>query len=75
MVRVAGWSVCLSGGLSIISGLFLLLFYALEVPRMSTPDAPQTFGTLNDIATVFQFLCLLPLTLALHRLAPLDRAG
>lgn len=73
--RFAGWSACLSGGLSIISGNFLLLFYGLELPRMSTPDAPQTFGTLNDIATVFQFLCLLPLTLALHRLAPLDRRG
>jgi hypothetical protein len=75
--RFAGWSVCLSGGLSIISGAFLLLFYALEVPRMSTPDGmgSQTFGTLNDIATLFQFLCLLPLTLVLHRLAPLDRRG
>lgn len=75
MVRFAGWSACLSGGLSIISGIFFVLFYALEVPRMSTPDAPQTFGTLNDIATVFQFLCLLPVTLALHRLAPLDLRG
>lgn len=75
MVRFAGWCACLSGSLSIISGIFFVLFYALEVPRMSTPDAPQTFGTLNDIATLFQFLCQLPVTLALHRLAPPNRRG
>lgn len=39
------------------------------------PNAPQTFGTLNDIATVFQFLCMLPLTVALHRLASPDQRG
>lgn len=73
--RFAGWSAYLSAGLSIISGIFLLLFYGLEVPRMDTADSSgqQMFGTLNDIATLFQFLCMLPLTGALHRLAPPDR--
>lgn len=73
--RFAVWSAYLSAGLSIISGIFLFLFYGLEVPRMIAADAnaPQTFGTLNDIATLFQFLCALPLTVALHRLAPPDR--
>ncbi|HKT37220.1 MAG TPA: hypothetical protein VJR48_02545, partial [Ktedonobacterales bacterium] len=73
----AGWSTYLSAGLSIISGIFLFLFYALEAPRMNAadPNAPQVLGTLNDIATVFQMLCMLPLAVALHRLAPPDRGG
>ena len=75
--RFAGWSAYLSAGLSIISGIFLLLFYGLEVPRMDMADGSgqQIFGTLNDIATLFQVLCMLPLTVALHRLAPPDRQG
>ena len=36
-------------------------------------NSSQMFGTLNDIATLFQFLCVLPLTAALHRLAPPSR--
>jgi hypothetical protein len=77
ILRFAGWSAYLSGGLSIVSGVFLFLFYALEVPRMAAlgAAAPQTFGTLNDIATLVQFLCMLPLTVAFHRLAPSDRRG
>lgn len=73
--RFAGWSAYLSAGLSIVSGIFLLLFYGLEVPRMAAADGTdqQMFGTLNDIATLFQFLCMLPLTVVLHRLAPDDR--
>lgn len=73
--RIAIWSAYLSAGLSIISGILLFLFYGLEVPRMIAADtnAPQTFGTLNDVATLFQFLCALPLTVALHRLAPPSR--
>ena len=73
--RVTGWSAWISAALSVVSGVFLFLFYGLEVPRMATagPNAPQTFGTLNDIATLFQCLCGLPLTVALHRLAPPSR--
>ncbi|HEY1387330.1 MAG TPA: hypothetical protein VGF38_02200 [Ktedonobacterales bacterium] len=75
--RFAGWSAYASAGLSVISGTFLFLFYAIEVPRMSAvgPNAPQIFGTLNDITTVPQFLCVLPLTVALHRLASPERRG
>lgn len=77
LFRLAGWSACLSAALSIISGILLVLFYGLEVPQMTAtdPSAPQTFGTLNDIATVFQFLCVLPLVAAFHRLTPSDRRG
>ncbi len=73
--RFAMWSAYLSAGLSIISGILLFLFYGLEVPRMIAADtnAPQTLGTLDDVATLFQFLCALPLTVALHRLAPPSR--
>jgi len=70
--RYAGWSAYLSAGLSIIGGISLLLFYALELPRsLAAGDASsQFFGPLSDYAGLFQFLVMLPLTIVLHQLAP-----
>jgi hypothetical protein len=61
-----------SAGLSIIGGVALFLFYALEAPRsLETGDTtPQVFGPLSDYAGLFQFLFMLPLTMALYQLAP-----
>jgi hypothetical protein len=72
-----GWSAYLSAGLAIIGTVFLFLFYAVEVPRSIATGgkAPQVFGTLNDIAGLFQLLFMLPLTVALYRLAPSRHRG
>jgi hypothetical protein len=69
--RYAGWSAYVSAGLSIIGGVALLLFYALEAPRsIATGNtSPQVFGPLSDYAGLFQFLFMLPLTVALYQLA------
>src|SRR5260221_9821197 len=70
--RYAGWSANVSAGLSIIGGVALILFYALEAPQSiaSGGTSPQVFGPLSDYAGLFQFLFMLPLTAALHQLAP-----
>jgi hypothetical protein len=70
--RYAGWSTYVSAGLTIIGGVALILFYALEAPQSiaSGDTSPQVFGPLSDYAGLFQFLCMLPLTVALHQLAP-----
>lgn len=70
--RFGGWAAYISAGLSIIGGIALLLFYAIEAPRIfaAGDTAPQFFGPLSDYAGLAQFLCMLPLTAALHQLAP-----
>lgn len=69
--RFAGWSAYVSAGLSIIGGIALFLFYGLEAPRtIATGDTSHyIFGPLSDYAGLFQFLSMLPLTLALYQLA------
>jgi hypothetical protein len=73
--RYAGWSAYVSAGLSIISGVSLLLFYALEAPRaVATGGAsPHTLGTVNDVTGLVGMACQLPLTVALHQFAPARR--
>lgn len=70
--RYAGWSAYVSAALSIIGGVALILFYAFEAPQSIASDdtSPQVFGPLSDYAGLFQFLFMLPLTAALHQLAP-----
>ena len=70
--RFGGWAAYLSAALSIIGAIDLLLFYALEAPQVFAvgDTAPQFFGPLSDYAGLAQFLCMLPLTVALHQLAP-----
>lgn len=71
-LRYAGWSAYVSAGLAIIGAIALLLFYGLEFPEAIAmgSDSPQFFGPLSDYAGLFQFLAMLPLTVALHQLAP-----
>ena len=70
--RFGGWAAYISAGLSIIGAIALLLFYAIEAPRtISTGDtSAHVFGPISDYAGLAQFLCMLPLTTALHQLAP-----
>jgi hypothetical protein len=71
-LRYAGWVAYISAGLSIIGAVTLLLFYALEAPNtIKTGDSSgHIFGPLSDYAGLFQFLSMLPLAVALDRLAP-----
>src|SRR5262249_22393969 len=73
--RYAGWSAYVSAGLSIISGVSLLLFYALEVPRAVARGgaSPHTLGTLSDVTGLVGMACQLPLTVALHQFASARR--
>lgn len=69
--RYAGWSAYVSASLSIIGGVALILFYALEAPQSiaSGDTSQQVFGSVSDYAGLFQFLFMLPLTAALQQLA------
>lgn len=71
-LRFAGWSAYVSAGLAIVGAIALLLFYGLEFPQAiaTGSDSAQFFGPLSDYAGLFQFLTMLPLTVALHQLAP-----
>jgi hypothetical protein len=74
--RYAGWSAYLSAVLGALSTVFLFLFYGLEVPRaIATGGDTHVFGTLNDITGLFQFLFMLPLTVALHLLSSARHRG
>lgn len=70
--RLAGWAAYISAGLSIIGAIALILFYGLEAPSSFATgnDSQQFFGPLNDYMGLFQFLLMLPLTVALHQFAP-----
>jgi hypothetical protein len=71
VLRYASWSAYLSAGLAIIGIVFTALFYALEAPHLvATRSEDQQFsGNLSDIGALFQYLFMLPLTVALYRLA------
>jgi len=65
------WCTLLSGLIGLVGFIFLMLFYAIEVPAMleqgQLTGDPQTFGTLNDASYIFVTLLLLPGALALFR--------
>jgi hypothetical protein len=54
----AGWCAYMSATATIVTFVSALLFFTLGQP----------FGTLNDIASVFQLIFMLPLALILYRL-------
>ncbi len=54
--RNAGWSAYASVAATIVSFIFLVVFFSIGQP----------FGTLNDIFSVFQVLFMLPLVLYLY---------
>src|SRR5262249_53779515 len=68
VLRYAGWSAYISAGLAIMGIVFFVLFYALEAPRLVSTgkEGPTFFGTLNDIAALFEYLFMLPLTVVLY---------
>lgn len=59
-LRYAGWSANVTATASIITFVSAILFFSIGQP----------FGTINDIASVFQVLFMLPLALILYRLNP-----
>lgn len=71
-LRYAGWSAYVSAGIAIIGAIALLLFYGLEAPQVlaTGSNSQQVFGPLSDYAGLFQYLAMLPLTVALYQLAP-----
>jgi hypothetical protein len=58
LLRYAGWAAYLSAGATIISFVTGFLFFSKGQP----------FGTMNDTASVFQVLFMVPVALVLHRL-------
>jgi hypothetical protein len=58
LFRYAGWSAYTSATATIITFGSVILFFSLGQP----------FGTINDIASALQVICMMPLALALHRL-------
>jgi hypothetical protein len=66
-VRYAGWAAYISGVVSFVGFVALILFFALEVPQASAdPQAPHIWGPLSDIAGPATMLPLLVVILALH---------
>jgi hypothetical protein len=69
MRRYAQWSAYASATFWILGNVAVLLFYTLELPRSVVGGTERhVFGPLSDYASLFQFLFLLPLPLALRRL-------
>ena len=58
LLGYAGWSAYVSATATIVTFVSAILFFTIG----------QSFGTLNDIASVFQLLFMLPLALILYRL-------
>jgi len=58
LLRYAGWSAYVSAAAIIIAFVTLILFFSIGEP----------FGTINDTASVFQVLFMLPLALLLYRI-------
>jgi hypothetical protein len=77
VLRYAGWSAYVSAVLGVLSTVFLLLFYGVEVPQLMAAggEGTQVFGTLNDMSGLLQLFFLLPLTVALYRLSSAHRPG
>jgi hypothetical protein len=59
LFRYAGWSAYVSATATILTFVSAISFFSLGQP----------FGTLNDIASVFQVVFMLPLALVLYRLS------
>jgi len=55
---LAGWTACLSAAVTMITLVTGVLFFTRGQP----------FGTMNDAASVFQMLCMVPIAIALHHL-------
>jgi hypothetical protein len=75
---VAGWSAYGSASLAIIGALFLALFYALDVPRMSAAGggtSQTVFGAISDGVELLQFLVLAPVVVALHQMVASPHRG
>ena len=62
-----GWWAILSGGVSIVGDVFLILFYVFQAQRLfeSGRNAPDYLGRVNDAAVGIQALLLIPIVLAL----------
>jgi hypothetical protein len=74
--RLAGWSAGASATSWILGNVSVLLFYALELPASRAGGTePHVFGPISDYASLFQFLFLLPLPVALRRLSSSRRQG
>jgi hypothetical protein len=58
LFRYAGWSAYVSAAGTLATFVSAILFFSLGQP----------FGTINDIASVFQVIFMLPLALALYQL-------
>jgi hypothetical protein len=62
------WSAYASATCWIVGNVAVLLFYALEAPALLAGGTkPHIFGPLSDYAGLLQFVCLLPLPLALRQ--------
>lgn len=60
LVLVASWCAYLSAVATILTFITGILFFTVGAP----------FGKINDIASIFQVLFMIPLALLLHRLLP-----
>ena len=70
-VTYIGWSAILSGAIDLIGFVFLLLFFALEAPhwvQSGEPNTPPLFGTLNDASSIFVYLFMIPVAVALYKM-------
>ena len=66
MIRAAGGFAIASGIVSTAGVVFLITMFALFAARNTALG--QTFGLLNDISAVVQYLLAIPIALALHRI-------
>ncbi|HLC02731.1 MAG TPA: hypothetical protein VJK02_06820 [Anaerolineales bacterium] len=66
MIRAAGGFAIASGIVSTAGVAFLITMFALFAARNTALG--QTFGLLNDISAVVQYLLAIPIALALHRI-------
>jgi hypothetical protein len=65
LTRVAGWCAIVSGVVSVIAIVFLVIMY---VGFFVDDIQLQRFGPLNDVCLIIQYLLALPIALALHQL-------
>ena len=63
-IWLAKWCAYLSGIVSILGVIFLVVFYALYF----TKNDGMGFGELNDSAVVIQYIMMLPIAFVLHSL-------
>jgi hypothetical protein len=65
LTLVAGWCAYLSGVVSIVGIVFLVIMY---IGFFTNDLGLQRFGPLNDVCIIIQYLLALPVALALHQL-------